>query len=594
MRTRAEANRQRWAILAFAVAILLLSFVVLKSAYYQLVLTQVLLWAVLSLAWNLLSGYSGYFSFGHAAFWGLGAYTVALGLLYLDLTPWISIPFCAVVGAVAGAIIGYPTFRLRGHYFALAMLAYPLATLYVFQWLGYQELTLPMKRNAPLLYMQFDDPRAYVVLALGLLVAALLITLKVENSRFGMSLLAIKQNEPAAEAAGINSWRWKMLALMLSGALAAVAGGLYGVVLLVVTPETVFGMLVSAQALILTLFGGVGSLWGPVIGAMVLVPLAEGLNAELGDVLPGIQGVVYGIAIIAIILLAPEGVYWRVLDRFSKRAPQPEMPPRAPALAPNIMPLPRPAAEAAGDLLVLRDIGISFGGLRALDGIDLVVPEGGLYGVIGPNGAGKTTLFNVINGFLAPDRGAISFAGEPITGLRPNQVCRRGLGRTFQVVRAFPRMTVLENVIVGAFVGAPDDATARQMALAALDRVGLSAQSGAIAGGLTTRELRLMELARALVPHPRLMLLDETLAGLAHDDLDGILTVIRQLRADGITVLIIEHTMQAMVQLVDHFTVLDHGRLIASGTPETVVRNSEVIEAYLGKKWAEQVAEAAK
>ena len=252
---------------AFAAAILLLSLVILRSAYYQLVLTQVLLWAVLSLAWNILCGYSGYFSFGHAAFWGLGAYTVALGMVDFDLTPWLSIPFCAVVGAVAGALIGYPTFRLRGHYFALAMLAYPLAMLYVFQWLGYQEVALPMKREAPLLYMQFADPRVYVVLALALLVIALLISLRVENSRFGMALLAIKQNEPAAEAAGIDTWRWKMLALMLSGALAAVAGGFYAVVLLVVTPETVFGMLVSAQALILALFGGVGSLWGPVIGA---------------------------------------------------------------------------------------------------------------------------------------------------------------------------------------------------------------------------------------------------------------------------------------------------------------------------------------
>src|SRR6185437_14983529 len=272
--------------------------------------------------------------------------------------------------------------------------------------------------------------------------------------------------------------------LMLSGALAAMAGGLYAVVLLVVTPEAVFGMLVSAQALILALFGGVGSLWGPVIGAVVLVPLAEGLNAELGDVLPGIQGVVYGIAIIAIILLAPEGVFWRVRDRFRKRSPQTAAPP--PAAEPAIAAVPRQErARVGADLLVLRDVGIAFGGLRALDGVDLAVPEGGLYGIIGPNGAGKTTLFNVINGFLAPQRGTITFAGQPIVGLRPSRVCRRGIGRTFQVVRAFPRMSVLENVIVGAFVGAANDGEARRLAGTALDRVGLSARAGVLAGGLT-------------------------------------------------------------------------------------------------------------
>src|SRR6266536_1369878 len=239
------------------------------------------------------------------------------------------------------------------------MLAYPMALLYVFEWLGYQEVPLPMKRQAPGFYMQFADYRVYIVLAVALLVAALIVSLAVERSRFGMSLVAIKQNEPAAEAAGIDTLSWKMRAIMLSGAMAATAGGLYAVVLLVVTPDAVFGMLVSAQALILALFGGVGSLWGPVIGAMVLVPLAEGLNAHLGNVLPGIQGVVYGVAIIAIILCAPEGVYWRVLDYLARRWP-PRRATLDAAVAPsNIAPLPRAPAAPGGDLLVLRDIGIS-------------------------------------------------------------------------------------------------------------------------------------------------------------------------------------------------------------------------------------------
>src|SRR3954466_1495647 len=306
--------RQYAAIAIFALAYLALGFAV-RNSYYQLMMTLVLIWATMGLGWNMLSGYSGLISFGHAAFFGLGAYTVTIAFVKFGVTPWLGIPMGVVVGMIAGILIGIPTFRLKGHYFALAMLAYPLAILYVFQWLGYQEVTLPMKRDAPVLFMQFADPRAYVVLALVLLVFSLFVSLWVENSRFGMSLLAIKQNEPAAEAAGIDTWRWKMQALMLSGALSAMAGGFYAVVLLVVTPDTVFGMLVSAQALILALFGGVGSLWGPVIGAFVLVPLAEGLNAELGSILPGIQGVVYGVAIIAIILLAPEGVYWRVRDR---------------------------------------------------------------------------------------------------------------------------------------------------------------------------------------------------------------------------------------------------------------------------------------
>jgi len=237
----------------------LLGAVWVHNQYYQLILTLVPIWAVMGLAWNVFSGYSGLVSFGHAAFFGLGAYTVTLLMVTWGLTPWIGIPVGMLVGIAAGAVIGWPTFRLRGHYFALAMLAYPLALLYLFEWLGYQEVVLPMRRDAPALYMQFSDQRLYVALALAMLVSALLVCLKLAHSRFGLALTAIKQNELAAEAAGVDTWCWKMQAIMVSGALAAAAGGFYAIVLLVMTPQAVFGMLTSAQALIVTLFGGVAT-----------------------------------------------------------------------------------------------------------------------------------------------------------------------------------------------------------------------------------------------------------------------------------------------------------------------------------------------
>jgi branched-chain amino acid transport system permease protein len=580
---------QYGAIAAFAVAFLSIGLSI-RNSYYQLMMTMVLVWASMGLSWNMLSGYSGLVSFGHASFFGLGAYAVTIAFVELGISPWVGIPIGVLVGVVAGIIIGVPTFRLRGHYFALSMLAYPLAMLYVFEWLGYQEVTLPMKRESPALYAQFSDQRVYMGLALVLTVICMVVSLHVERSRFGRSLLAIKQNEPAAQAAGINTWRWKMIAMMVSAAMAAAAGGLYAVILLVLTPATVFGVLVSAQALIVTLFGGVGIFWGPVIGASVLVPLAETLHAELGHIVPGIQGVVYGIAIIVIILLAPDGLYWRVRDHVLARWPSlmSERSLRA-TPAPAAPSDPRQRLKTGEPLLELAGLSRSFGGLRALDDVSLTVRDGEIHGIIGPNGAGKTTLFNVINGFLAADSGSIRFGGLELVGKKPYEVCALGVGRTWQVVRSFPRMTVLENVIVGAYVAASNEGEARARALAALELVGLAdGQVHALAGALTTRQLRLMELARALAGRPRLLLLDETFAGLTHEDLDDLLRIIRDVRETGVTIVIIEHTMQAMVKLADHFSVLDHGRLIASGSPAEVVRNPAVIEAYLGRKWMDR------
>jgi len=585
---KSSARRPVLLIVLFGLIYALLTASV-QNSYYQLIMAVVPIWAVMGLSWNILSGYSGYVSFGHAAFFGLGAYFVALAQIKLGMTPWVSIPIAGLIGGVAGLLVGLPTFRLRGHYFALAMLAYPLAFLYFFEWLGYQELALPMMRDEPLKFMQFEDTRMYAYIALVLMLAAMLLSSYIERSRFGLSLMAIKQDEAAAEAAGIDTLVWKLKAITLSGILAGTIGGLYAVVLLIVTPPAVFGMLVSAQALILAMFGGVATLWGPVIGAVVLVPLSEFLHARLGDVIPGIQGVVYGLAIVIVILLAPEGVFWKVKDLLRKRrAHSITADVAAPAAVHALEQDATPSQRRPASTVVVfeaRDVSKAFGGLKAVQQVSLKVMQGEVLGIIGPNGAGKTTFFNLLNGFIRPDSGEIILNGKNIVGKLPYQTCAAGVGRTFQVVRPFRRMSIAQNVIVGAYVHAKTDALAQEAASWAMEQVGLLDQADRLAAELSSKELRLLELARALAGKPKILLLDETLAGLGASEVEELITVIRQLAAQGMTIAIIEHTMQAMVRLVDRFVVLDHGAVLAEGSPDSITKNHAVIDAYLGKKW---------
>ena len=562
------------------------------NSYYQLILTLVPIWAAVGLSWNLFSGLAGLISFGHAAFFGLGAYTVTLCLVDAGLTPWFGIPLGAAVGGLAGFVIGLPVLRLRGHYFALAMLAYPLLFQYVLQYLGLQEVPLPIHREHPAAFLQFADPHDYTLVAVGLALIAALCFIAVENTRFGLALMATRQNEMAAEAAGLDTWRWKIAGLTLSGALAAAAGGLYACVLLIVTPESVFGLLVSAQALTVTLFGGVATVWGPLIGAAILIPLAEILNAQLGNVLPGIQGVVYGVAVIGIMLVAPEGVFWRIRDRLlSGRAlVRPPSGDRLAAVpgAGDVPPRPIPThgIRAKGDVILAVDgLSKSFGGLKAVGGVTFSARRGEILGIIGPNGAGKTTLFNVLNGVLPASAGGATLDGRRLTGLSLHAVARLGIGRTFQVVRSFPRVSLLDNVVVGAYGAGLSDTAAIAATHDALDRVGLREQASQQAGQLTNKSLRLMELARALAGQPRLLLLDETLAGLGREECDDILSVLERLRTEGMTILIIEHTMHAMLRIADRFLVIDHGQVLAEGPPRAVIENPAVIEAYLGRKW---------
>jgi ABC-type branched-subunit amino acid transport system ATPase component/ABC-type branched-subunit amino acid transport system permease subunit len=579
MGTSEKLRRDLVVLFGLAVIYLGVSWFV-PNSYFQLILTLVPIWAAFGVSWNILSGYGGQLSFGHASFFGVGGYCTTLALVHWSLTPWLGIPLGVIMGAIAAVIIGTPTFRLRGHYFALAMLAYPLAILYFMEYFGFQEVSLPMHREHPAFYLQFADPRYYTIVAVFLLVVSVITCILVENSRFGLALLAIRQNELAAEAAGIDARAWKMRALIVSGMIAAGAGGLYACVQLVVTPDSVFGLLVSAQPVVMTLFGGVVSIWGPVIGAAVLVPLSKLLDAYAGDYLRGIQGVVYGTAVIAIILAAPDGLFWTIRDRFFK--PQPPAPLPAPsAVASTVV-----DSEVSGAaLMIVEDLSKSFGGLRAVSNVSFTINEGEILGIIGPNGAGKTTLFNLLNGVLPADEGTATIGGVSMLGKKVHQVCHMGVGRTFQVVRSFPRLPLIDNVIVGAYGAGLSDQAAADEAIRALHRTGLAAQAGVPAGQLSNKQLRLMELARALAGRPRLLLLDETLAGLGREECDDVLNVLHRLRQEGMTIGIIEHTMHAMMRIADRFVVLDHGAVLASGKPRDVVEDRTVIEAYLGKKW---------
>jgi ABC-type branched-subunit amino acid transport system ATPase component/ABC-type branched-subunit amino acid transport system permease subunit len=583
---------------------------------HQQLMTLVFIWATFALGWNIISGYGGQLSAGHAMFFGIGAFVPTLLFRWYGLTPALGIFVGVVLAVVAALIIGWPTFRLAGVYFTLATLAYPLMMIPLMDWLGFQEVSLPFIRENAAWYFQFQSPRGASWLALALLLVAVAVAIAVDRSRLGLALRAVKDNQPAAEAAGVDTFGTKMRAIALSAGLASAAGTLYTTsVLFVVTPFSVFGLLVSVNALIIAFVGGAGTVWGPLVGASLLIPLADVLTERYGATYPGLNGVLLGSALILTILFAPNGIYGRLRDVYLEQRrkrtapeaaggtavgpdqiatePSPEVAPTGVAAVSGGVSVVGGAARArhgyagSGEVVLrTQNLVRRYGGLRAVDDVTIEVRDGELLGIIGPNGAGKTTLFDVMNGLVPPSSGQVLVRGQDITGIKPHKVCRMGVGRTFQVVRSFHDMSLIDNVRVGALFKESSSGHAQEAATRALGRVGLERIAERPVAGLNIADLRRMEFARALVAEPSILLADEPLAGLSGDDVRVVVDLLRRVRESGTTVVVIEHTMSAMVQLVDRFVVLDHGRVIADGPPAEIVKDDRVIEAYLGSKWA--------
>ncbi len=555
-------------------------------------------YAALAVAWNIVGGFGGQLSLGHSMFYGIGAYTSTLLLQHLGLSPWIGMLAGAALAAALGAVVSYPCLRLRGPFFALSSIAFlevlRLLSIHEQAWTGGAAgLIVPLRVGWN--WMIFEDKGPYLAIAFGLLVLALLVSLAVKHSRFGYYLVAVREREDAALAAGVNTVAVKIAAVMVSAALTALVGTFNAMYTTFIEPSAMFSLGLSIQIAMFPLIGGLGTVAGPVAGTVLVVPLSELARGWLGSSANGLHGFVYGTVLVLIVLTLPGGIVGalgarvgRLVDRLPGGPRGGEAEEEDDAVAPGLAAgrAPRPRGDEV--ILTAERLRKVFGGLVATNDVSLSLRRGEVLGIIGPNGAGKTTLFNLLSGFLRPTAGAVQLdlAGSRARSpLPPHRFARLGVGRTFQIVQPFGRLTVLENIMVGAFLRHRRTADARRSALRLAQLVGLGDRRDVEARNLTIGHLKRLEVARTLATEPSILLLDEVMAGQNAADVRSMVELVRRIRDTGVSVIAIEHNMQAIMSLSDRIVVVNAGRVIAAGTPAEIGSNQAVIQAYLGEEY---------
>lgn len=548
--------------------------------YFESFLYLVFFWIALATSWNLLSGFSGYFSFGHAAFYGTGMYATAVFATRYGM-PFIWTLFVAgLIAALLGAAIGAVVFRLRrlrGELFALLTLAvtFVVATIVLNTSIDGGPGVFLSGVSAPKIYPNAGS--TIYVFSVGIAFASLLTAWVVQYSRLGRGLFAIHDDEDVAEVMGVPTFRFKLAALALSCFLAGVAGGIHALFVTYVTVAETFSINVALFVILMSVLGGARHWLGPAIGAIFITALSYAFVSSQSAVA---SRAIVGLIMILVILFLPRGVMGFVTTRW--RLFRPQAPRSRDGAAPARQAAPRMAG--GGVLLACDDVRLSFRGVQALDGVSLEVREGEILGLVGPNGSGKSTLVNAISGYYRPNSGRILFAGEDLVTRDAHRIARLGVSRTYQIPRPFPNLSILENVALAATFGAAalELKAAYREAGHWLEFVGLAERSAALPSELNLHQRKFLELARALACRPRLVLLDEVLSGLTVAEITSALALVRQIRQSGTTIVFIEHNMRAVLELVDRLVVLNYGKVIAQGNPQEAMRQHDVVTAYLG------------